>query len=1524
MEWRNNAKDGGERMADGNTVDSLEIEIEASSSQAEEKITALTKALKDLQEATRGKFGDIQKQIEGLGQAAGSSGAQEKVRRKREALDRAMEPARRASLSPTLDAEKAGSQLETLNKKIENVKANIAEINQAKQMLGFAHDKAQGAQAIEEQNRLLAEQQAILDGLLQKREKLSDLLANGPTMQAKQEHPRDLWSALKSQFQGTKLGDIIGDTSSIDEAVNKMANLDDKVSILQIKLDGLRGKLQGAFEIGNQSQIANYASQIQKLKEQMAELQAKNSGKEQVEAETSLQKKLSVLERIKGTLSFIRKIQGEINGLQQGKFTGTGKDQKAAYNAQLKTFKDMKNALSSQRSLWSDIAPKNVFKGIQNELAGLMTLFPKFGAAVKGISYGFNTIVAPAKKAFSVLKKGLEPLASMVKKLTSSLKNLAVSGVSKAVSGLKSVGKSVVSSFTRPFTDALKSYNKWKTAIGRIAVYRAVREAIKAVTDGFKTGTDNLYQYSRMMGTEFAPAMDRLATSALYLKNSLGAMAAPLVQALAPAIDFLIDKFVALINAIGKAFAMLTGKSVYTQAKKHAVDYADAANSASKATQKFLLGIDELTILDSPAGGGGGAASDFGSMFEEVEIDQDQFDWVKQIREDIEKGEWHSVGEILANKLNEVVDGWRSYEWGKKLGQKLTDGLNVINGFLEKFEFDDLGGKIAKFFNGLFDGIEWDMLGDTIAKKWNALFDTVYGFATELKRDKIGSDISQAMNGFLDELDPEKAAEAFSTFITGLFTLIDTAIKETKWETLGEKLAEFINKVNWYDIILGAFTLIKDGLSALKKTIDAFLGKWDWKDTAGQLSKAINDSFNDATYFEGFGETLGNAITTAFNFLKETIKGISWENIGKDLASFLNGIKWSELLSSVATTIAEAFNAVVTTVSTLVRELDWEEVGRSVGEAINDFFATFDFGAFFTGLENLIRGIITGLSAAVKTTKWDEIGKELSEQFATFINSAIQNTDWVSVGQAFSNGIRNAIQTLKTLLKEIDWAGIARAIVDFLAGVDWIGLARDLADGLMALIGAGVEMVVALIVDLPKIALIGAEIVAGLLQGIKDTWNSIVEFFQGAFGPIADAISWAWNAINGDTKLKLVEMSTISNDTVTGIKTGMESTMGEIVGIVGEAWNSANTDTATKWGSIKADLDTTWDGISTQADTNFGEIKDTISDTWENASTKTSTEWGAITKDLNTSWSGINTDAGTKFDGIKKIILDAWTNASTETSTQWGTIKRDLNTNLNDINTDVNTQFDSVKTAIKTAWGNANEETFSAFDTMKSNIHEKAEEIQGRVTTDFKGVADNIRSPIENVVKDAKSWGEDICKNLAAGMSGIAKGAVTSAANSLAKSISDRLHFSEPDIGPLSDFHTYMPDMLDLMSKGIRDNSYKTVSAANELAGRMSEALGNIEPVEPRYSSIPTPQYAAVSANAQGSADSVSAYNQDGQGPDYTELINVFYAGIQQVVAAIHENGDRPVNIDWTKAAAQTTSVQNRQNMMYGKTLQNY
>ena len=42
----------------------------------------------------------------------------------------------------------------------------------------------------------------------------------------------------------------------------------------------------------------------------------------------------------------------------------------------------------------------------------------------------------------------------------------------------------------------------------------------------------------------------------------------------------------------------------------------------------------------------------------------------------------------------------------------------------------------------------------------------------------------------------------------------------------------------------------------------------------------------------------------------------------------------------------------------------------------------------------------------------------------------------------------------------------------------------------------------------------------------------------------------------------------------------------------------------------------------------------------------------------------------------------------------------------------------------------------------------------------------------------------------------------------VANTIKDFLGFSEPKKGPLSNFHTYAPDMMKLFAQGIRDNEY--------------------------------------------------------------------------------------------------------------------
>lgn len=50
----------------------------------------------------------------------------------------------------------------------------------------------------------------------------------------------------------------------------------------------------------------------------------------------------------------------------------------------------------------------------------------------------------------------------------------------------------------------------------------------------------------------------------------------------------------------------------------------------------------------------------------------------------------------------------------------------------------------------------------------------------------------------------------------------------------------------------------------------------------------------------------------------------------------------------------------------------------------------------------------------------------------------------------------------------------------------------------------------------------------------------------------------------------------------------------------------------------------------------------------------------------------------------------------------------------------------------------------------------------------------------------------------------------------VAQTVKDFLGFSEPKEGPLSNFHTYAPDMMDLYAKGIKENTNKVTSQLEE------------------------------------------------------------------------------------------------------------
>lgn len=89
-----------------------------------------------------------------------------------------------------------------------------------------------------------------------------------------------------------------------------------------------------------------------------------------------------------------------------------------------------------------------------------------------------------------------------------------------------------------------------------------------------------------------------------------------------------------------------------------------------------------------------------------------------------------------------------------------------------------------------------------------------------------------------------------------------------------------------------------------------------------------------------------------------------------------------------------------------------------------------------------------------------------------------------------------------------------------------------------------------------------------------------------------------------------------------------------------------------------------------------------------------------------------------------------------------------------------------------------------------------------------KSIVTAIGDGIKGLASEALAWGKDLIDNFVGGIKSKIS-AVTSAVSRIASTVKSFLGFSEPEKGPLSNFHTYAPDMMDLFIKGIRDNEKK-------------------------------------------------------------------------------------------------------------------
>ena len=541
-----------------------------------------------------------------------------------------------------------------------------------------------------------------------------------------------------------------------------------------------------------------------------------------------------------------------------------------------------------------------------------------------------------------------------LERLGNALANIgAVKGLSNTSTDIRNIGNEA--------SRATGKLEQFFNSIVRIAMYRLIRFALKIISDALKEGIGNIYQYDKALGGNFAKSMDSLATSFLFLKNSLGAMVAPIITSLAPALSLILDIVAHIANLIGFIFALLSGATTFKRAIRVQTEYAEAIDDTTEANErlrKSLLGVDEINALQAPTQTGGGTISPSPLItFEEVEIPP----WLSYVTKTVAAiaiglASWRISSNLIKgvsklSKTTKIILGLVMAIFGAFLLVKgaisaITEGLNWGN-FTEMLlgvsllagglaiAFGKVGGAVGLLISGvLLLAVGLYTLITTGEMTWPVLAAITTGLLA------IGGAISLLTGSWIPLV--------IAAVVAALGALVALIVEN--WDAIK---AWFVEVGEW--IYNNVIVPVGDFFVELWEGIKEFgIGAWEgikdvWNTVATWFDKKVIQPV--CQFFKGLWESVSGFFVDLWISIKVTWKTVAnWfdNKVIQPIVGFFTGL-WEDV-SGIFVDLWEDIKGVWSTVATW---FDEHVIQPIVG--------------FFEDMWEFLKGIINGILAGVET-----------------------------------------------------------------------------------------------------------------------------------------------------------------------------------------------------------------------------------------------------------------------------------------------------------------------------------------------------------------------------------------------------------------------------------------------------------------------------------------------------------------------------------------------------------------------------
>lgn len=722
-----------------------------------------------------------------------------------------------------------------------------------------------------------------------------------------------------------------------------------------------------------------------------------------------------------------------------------------------------------------DMTPKEL-KQSGNSLGDVARQTISLAALASAIRKASNAMDGLANAGQRVLSKVFTPW----RVITSGM----ISQVGKLGSAFTGLAKRVVGSFTNMLSSWKKIFERFR--------FTLLRKAINAIIKDLNAAMLSLANFSESTGVAFNKAVSSVVADSKYLGASLVAAFAPIVDSIAPMIDFLVDKLVGAINIINQFFAALGGQSSFVVAKKGTADFASGLDKAGKSAKKLknnLLGIDELNIFqpktDTETGSGSGSGYEY--AWEQLEVSNkiaDFADKVKKVLADLFeplKKAWDNAGKYVTDGFSHMKD--RIVSLFKTIGK---DFLEVWNQKATVKMFEN----ILKIIGNIMKGV--GNLAGQFEKAW--------------KKNKTGQKILEKIRDII-AIIVEHAKNVSDYFVewtkginfTPFLESVDRLLESLK------PIADFFGQL-FEDVMKNVVLKFAQWMAEVgaPKILDAFASVFSQFNTEKILEdlKPIEDAIVNVA--EALVSGFGGAVETVGTEIARWTNSDAFSKFTEGIANILNEIT-PERVEKVLGGIGLAFTGIVEAVA---------------GFISSDFVQNFVsmIGDFIDSLtQEDIAGILTNIAIAIAGFKFASfVGKGVSG-FITFINS-------ISTFSRLASGVSGAVGSAGAAAS----GGGLMAGISSMAGV--IGGAATLIGGATAIVSAfGALNAIPGFKDFIEG---GGELLAALFKQIGITVGSLV-------GGVGEGIFASLPNI-GDSLAKFAEnlepfFTSISNAPVDGI-----------------------------------------------------------------------------------------------------------------------------------------------------------------------------------------------------------------------------------------------------------------------------------------------------------------------------------------------------------------------------------------------------